>query len=462
MDDKTEVLEREQLDIEILRDVNLRLPAVAPREAFPAVPLTVDARLQTRAVGQRATRPDCRMHGLGQTKYIDDIKLPGMLYARIKRAGISSARIKRIDTSAAEAMPGVMAVVIGKEIPVNSFGPTFQDQPVLAADRVFHAGDGVAAVAAVTEQIANEALEKIVVEYEPMPAVFDPVEAMRDDAPKVHAPNSNIYASKVVRKGDVEKGFAESDHIFEGRFSTQMIEHVSLEPHAAVADWDATGRLTIYATIGRITLARADMARTLKLPMSRIRLIGTTVGGNFGGKNEISQEPALALLSKKTGRPVKSVFTRSEEFTSSTTRHPIIMDYKSGVTKEGRIVARQIRLVLDGGAYCSWSATTLGKACILSPGPYKIDNVLTEAFVVYTNKTMTGAMRGFGAPQVCFAYESHMDDIAKGLGKDQLEIRLLNAFDEGSSSPTGQVLHSVVVKETLNKAAARFGWESQS
>jgi len=352
--------------------------------------------------------------------------------------------------------------VTGKEVPVNSFGPTFQDQPVLAADRVFHAGDGVAAVAAVTEQIANEALEKIVVEYEPLPAVFDPVEAMRDDAPKVHAPNSNIYASKVVRKGDVEKGFAESDHIFEGRFSTQMIEHVSLEPHAAIADWDATGRLTIYATIGRITLARADMARTLKLPMSRIRLIGTTVGGNFGGKNEISQEPALALLSKKTGRPVKGVFTRSEEFTSSTTRHPIIMDYKSGVTKEGRIVARQIRLVLDGGAYCSWSATTLGKACILSPGPYKIDNVLTEAFVVYTNKTMTGAMRGFGAPQVCFAYESHMDDIAKGLGKDQLEIRLLNAFDEGSSSPTGQVLHSVVVKETLNKAAARFGWESQS
>jgi len=402
------------------------------------------------------------MHGLGQTKYIDDIKLPGMLYARIKRAGISSARIKCVDTSAAEAMPGVMAVVIGEEIPVNSFGPTFQDQPVLAADRVFHAGDGVAAVAAVTEQIANEALEKIVVEYEPLPAVFDPVEAMRDDAPKVHAPNSNIYASKVVRKGDVEKGFAESDHIFEGRFSTQMIEHVSLEPHAAIADWDATGRLTIYATIGRITLARADMARTLKLPMSRVRLIGTTVGGNFGGKNEISQEPALALLSKKTGRPVKGVFTRSEEFTSSTTRHPIIMDYKSGVTKEGRIVARQIRLVLDGGAYCSWSATTLGKACILSPGPYKIDNVLTEAFVVYTNKTMTGAMRGFGAPQVCFAYESHMDDIAKGLGKDQLEIRLLNAFDEGSSSPTGQVLHSVVVKETLNKAAARFGWESQS
>ena len=333
MDDKTKVLEREQLDIESLResDVDLRLPAVVPREPYPIETLAPDARQQTRAVGQRATRPDGRLHGLGQTRYIDDLSFPGMLHARIKRAGIASARIKSIDTSAAEAMPGVMAVLTGKEIPTNSFGPSFQDQPVLVDDLVFHAGDGVAAVAAVTEQIANEALAKIVVEYEPLPAVLDPVAAMREDSPKVHAPNSNIYASKVIRKGDIEKGFAESDHIFEGRFSTQMIEHVSLEPHAAIADWDANGRLTVWATIGRITLARSDMARTLKLPMSRIRIIGTIVGGNFGGKNEITQEPALALLSKKTGRPVKGVFTRGEEFTSTTTRHPIIMDYKSGV-----------------------------------------------------------------------------------------------------------------------------------
>ncbi len=463
MNEHSRVLERDRLDIaEPLSDVELRLPVQVPREPFPIEPLTPDARQQTRAVGQRATRPDGRLHGLGQTKYIDDLSFPGMLYARIKRAGIASARIKHIDTSAAEAMPGVMAVLTGKEIPTNSFGPTFQDQPVLADPFVRHAGDGVAAVAAVTEQIANEALEKIVVEYEPLPAVLDPVAAMREDSPKVHAPNSNIYATKVVRKGDIEKGFAESYRIFENRFSTQMIEHVSLEPHAAIADWDANGRLTIYATIGRITLARADIARTLKLPMSRIRIVATIVGGNFGGKNEISQEPALALLSKKTGRPVKGVFTRGEEFTATTTRHPIIMDYKTGVSKEGRILARQIRLVLDGGAYCSWSATTLGKACILSPGPYKIDNVVAEAFVVYTNKTMTGAMRGFGAPQVCFAYESQMDDIAKALNIDPLEIRLLNAFDEGSPSPTGQVLHSVVVKETLRKAAERFGWEPRS
>jgi CO/xanthine dehydrogenase Mo-binding subunit len=437
---------------------NLRLPSVVPREPYPIEPLVPEARQQTRAVGQRATRQDGRLHGLGQTKYIDDLSFPGMLYARIKRAGIASARIKRIDASAAEAIPGVMAVLTGNDIPVNSFGPSLQDQPVLCSDQVFHAGDGIAAVAAVTEQIAEEALDKIVVEYEPLPAVFDPIEAMNEDAPKVHAPNSNIYATKKIVKGDVDKGFAESDHIFENRFTTPMIEHVSLEPHSAIADWDANGRLTIWATIGRITLARADMARTLAMPMSRIRIIGTIVGGNFGGKNEITQEPALALLSKKAGRPVKGVYTRPEEFTSTTTRHPIVMDYKTGVSNSGKILARKVRLVLDGGAYCSWSETTLGKACILSPGPYNIDNVVAEAFVVYTNKTMTGAMRGFGAPQVCFAYESQMDDIAKALGIDPLDIRLMNAFHEGSPSPTGQVLHSVVVKESLETAAERFRW----
>ena len=464
MADEQSVLERERLTVDAAvrrLEENARLPATAPPPTVPAAPAVAVPGQHIRAVGERATRPDSRYHGLGHTKYIADITLPGMLYAKIKRAGIASARIRRIDTSAAEAMPGVMAVVTGRELPVNSFGPTFQDQPVLAAEVVRHAGDGVAAVAAVSEQIAAAALDKIVVDYEPLPAVLDPIEAMGEDAPKVHPPKSNICHSLRIRKGDVAKGFAQSDHIFEGRFTSQMVEHVSIEPHAAIADWDANDRLTVWATIGRITLARADLARTLRLPMNRIRLIGTIVGGNFGGKNEISQEPALALLSKKTRRPVQGVFTRSEEFTASTVRHPFIMDYKTGVTKDGRILARTARLVLDGGAYCSWSETTLGKSCILAPGPYKIDNVHSEAVVVYTNKTAAGAMRGFGAPQVCFAYESHMDDIATALGIDPLTIRLRNTFDEGSSSPTGQVLHSVVVKETLARAAERFGWEAR-
>ena len=290
--------------------------------------------------------------------------------------------------------------------------------------------------------------------------MLDPLESLKLETPGVHAPSANIYQSKVIKKGDIEKGFAASDHIVEGTFRTQMVEHVPLEPHATIAMWDANGRVTIHSTLGRITLGRADVARTLAIPISRIRIVATIVGGNFGGKNEITTEPVLALLSKKTGRPVKSVFTRPDEFIASTTRHPLIMEYKTGVTKDGRIQARKIRLVLDGGAYCSWSETTLGKACILSAGPYNIDNLYAEAFVVYTNKTMTGAMRGFGAPQVCFAYETHMDDIARLLKMDPLDIRLINAFNEGSLSPTGQSLQSVVVKESLLRAAEKFGWHT--
>jgi CO/xanthine dehydrogenase Mo-binding subunit len=355
-------------------------------------------------------------------------------------------------------VPGVAAVLLGREIPVNSFGPSYQDQPVLAAERVFHAGDGVAAVAAVSEQAAAEAIERIVVEYEPLPAVFDPLEALGDAAPRVHGGASNVYASKTIKRGDVERGFAQAERIFERRYRTQMVEHVPLEPHAAIAEWDPNGRLSIHSSLGRITLGRADLARTLGLPMNRIRLAGTVVGGNFGGKNEITLEPVLALLAKKAGRPVKGVFSRAEEFIASTTRHPFIMDYKTGVMRDGRIVARKVRLVLDGGAYCSWSETTLGKACILATGPYRIEHLHVEAMAVYTNKTMTGAMRGFGAPQVCFAYESQMDEIASDLSIDPLELRLKNAFEEGSVSPTGQILQSVALKQSLEQAAQRFGW----
>ena len=436
------------------------------RTPSPLVPLPIEVRgpepnRQTPAVGQRTTRPDARTHGLGQTKYIDDFYVAGMLYAKIKRAGVASARITRVDTSEAEAMPGVMAVITGKDIPVNSFGPSLKDQPVLALERVFHAGDGVAAVAAVTEQIAADAIEKIKIEYEEFTPVLDPLESLKLETPGVHAPSANIYGHKLIKKGDIEKGFAESYRVFEASFRTQMVEHVPLEPHSSLAQWDANGRLTIHSTLGRITLGRADIARTLGIPMSRIRVVATVVGGNFGGKNEITTEPVIAMLAKKTGRPVKCTFTRPEEFYASTTRHPIIMDYKTGVTKEGKILARKVRLVLDGGAYCSWSETTLGKACILSAGPYEIENLVAEAFVVYTNKTMTGAMRGFGAPQVCFGYESHMDDMAKALGIDPFDMRMRNVLREGSLSPTSQMLHSVVVKESLMQAAKRFGWNVQ-
>jgi CO/xanthine dehydrogenase Mo-binding subunit len=466
MDRELDVLDKERVaPVETLRrsDEALRLPAVAPPTALPLEPpLVPQVGEQTRAVGLRAQRPDSRNHGLGLTRYIDDIALPGMLFAKIKRAGIASARIKRIDTSQAEAMPGVCAVLVGSEIPVNSFGPSLQDQPLLAHPIVRHAGDGVAAVAAVTEQIAQAAIDAITVEYEPLPGVYDALEALKPESYKVHGGDTNVYASKVIKRGDVEAGFAQAYRIYEGRYYTPGIEHAPMEPFTSIADWDANGRLTIHASIGRITLARCDLARTLAIPISRIRVIGTVVGGNFGGKNEIRHEPVLALLAKKAGRPVKGRFNRVEEFVASTIRHAFHMDYKTGVTKDGRLIARQVRMVLDGGAYCSFSETTLGKACILSTGPYEIPNSLAEGYVVYTNKTTAGSMRGFGAPQVCFAYESQMDEIARDLGIDPVEIRLRNMFREGSMSSTGQVLHSVKVKESLENAVKKFGWEVQS
>ena len=460
MVDKVKVKEREST-LEELREVNddLRLPSVPEKVSFPIDVVTPEARTQTPAVGQRARRPDGRMHGLGQTKYIDDMSFPGMIYAKIKRAGVAKARIKKIDLSEAEKMPGVMATLIGSEIPVNSFGPSYQDQPIIADKLIYHAGDPVAAVAATTEQLAADALEKIKIEYEQLEPIFDPIEAMKESAPEVHPGQGNIYSSKIIQKGDVDKGFKDSYKTYENTFSTQMVEHVPMEPHASIAEWDANGRVIIHSSLGRITLGRADIARTLDMPINRIRVVATVVGGNFGGKNEITTEPILALLSRKTGRPVKGIYTREDEFMSSTTRHPFIMDYKTGVSEEGKIISRKVRLVCDGGAYCSWSETTLGKACILSAGPYNIENLYVEAYAVYTNKTMTGAMRGFGAPQVCFAYESHMDDIARDLDIDPLQIRRINAFHEGSASPTGQVLQSVVVKDSLDVAADRFGWE---
>lgn len=430
-------------------------------EAPPGVRIAegLEDPTRTPAVGRRVPRPDSLPQVLGQLQYIDDLSFPGMLHAKVLRSRHPHARIVRVDVSQAAAMPGVLATLTGDEIPVNSFGPTFQDQPVLAAEKVRHMGDGVAAVAAETEQLALEALEKIEVEYEVLPALLDPLEAMKPEAPRIHQERDNVYVRWRIRKGDVEQALAESDLVVEEHYSTQMVEHAMIEPHAAIALWEPGSRLIVWSTLGRITLARADLARVLNMPMNKIRVLSTQVGGNFGGKNEITVEPVLALLSKKARRPVKLAYTRKDEFVSSTTRHPFLLEYVTGVSASGRIRGRKVRLVADGGAYCSWSETTVAKAVIMSAGPYMIDNVDAEGCAVYTNKTMTGAMRGFGVPQACFGYESHMDTIAHRLGMDPLEIRLLNALDEGSLSPTGQELQAVAVSDTLNVAAERFGWK---
>jgi nicotinate dehydrogenase large molybdopterin subunit len=415
------------------------------------------------AVGLRNPRMDTIGQVTGEMQYVEDLKRPGMLHAKILRAAHPHARILELDISSANACPGVKAVVTAADIPVNKFGPTFQDQPVIAADKVRHLGDAVAAVAAETEAQAEEALEKIRVAYEPLPGVFDPIEAMDQNATRVHEEKSNIYVEWHIQKGNVQAALERSHLVIEGRYTTQMVEHAAIEPHASLAYWKRDGRLIIWSTLGRITLARSDIGKVLGIPLNRIKVACTQVGGNFGGKNEITLEPIVAMLAKKSGRPVRGAYSRKDEFVSSTTRHPFILDYTTGVDKEGFIQGRKIRLVAEGGAYCSWSLTTLGKATILSAGPYRMENLSADGFAVYTNRTPAGAMRGFGGPQVCFAYESHLDEIAHALKMNPLEIRLKNVLREGDKSPTGQPLYSVGAANTMETAAERFGWKgSQS
>lgn len=411
------------------------------------------------AVGRRNSRVDTISQVTGELRYVEDLKMPGMLHAKVLRAAYPHARIVDLDVSSAEACPGIKAVVTAVDIPVNKFGPTFDDQPIMAADKVRHLGDAVAAVAAESEAQAEEALEKIRVEYEPLPGIFDPLKAMDPSAPRIHEKRDNIYAKWRIEKGNVQAALERSHLVIEGRYSTQMVEHAAMEPHASLVYWQADGRLIVWSTLGRITLARADIGKVLRVPLNRIKVACTQVGGNFGGKNEITLEPIMAVLARKSGRPVRGVYSRKDEFVSSTTRHPFILDYTTGVDREGLIQGRKIRLVAEGGAYCSWSLTTLGKGTILSAGPYRMENLLAEGFAVYTNRPPTGAMRGFGGPQVCFAYESHFDEIAHALEMDPLEIRLKNVLKEGDQSPTGQPLHNVGALNTMKAAAKLFGWK---
>lgn len=413
-----------------------------------------------RAVGQRLPRHDALLQVTGQVRYTEDLKMPGMLHARFLRSRYPHARILSIDTRQAAAAPGVAAVITASDVPYNRMGAVRQDQPVLADDRVRYLGDPVAAVAAETAEAAFQALRLIVAEYEELPAVFDPVEAMKPDAPRLHG-ESNVMVRQGLRCGDVELGFATSHLVVEETFRTQVVEQCPLETQVAVAVPSPGGNLTLFTPSSRPFAIRAEVARVLRAPLLNIRVIGMPQGGGFGGKNEACVEPAVSILALKTGRPVRAVLSREEEFTATTVRHPITMRYRSGVDSSGRLLARQVKLILDTGAYSGLGDTTVTKASMMCVGPYRVPNVLVEGISVYTNNTVSSAMRGFGVPQDCFAWESHMETIARRLGMDSLEFRLLNAYESGDLTPNGQMLFSVGLKESMRRAAAAFGWGSR-
>ncbi|MGI9380154.1 MAG: xanthine dehydrogenase family protein molybdopterin-binding subunit [Methyloligellaceae bacterium] len=413
-----------------------------------------------KAVGRRIPRSDALEQVTGKICYTEDLRFPDMLHVAFLHSRHPHANIVHIDTSRAQALLGVEAVITGRDVPFNRMGAFVQDQPVLADERVRFLGDPVAAVAAVNIKTARQALDLIDVEYEILRAVFDPIEAMEENAPVLHNDN-NVQGEYRVKSGDIEAGFAESHLIVEERFRTQAVEQCPLETQIAVAVPGEEGRVTIYTPGSRPFAMRTDVARALKVDDEKVHILAPPSGGAFGGKSDAWVEPACAVLALKVGKPVRAMYTREEEFFASTIRHPIIMHYRSGVDKEGRLLAREVKMYMDTGAYAALGEATLRKGSLLCVGPYRIPNVLVESKLIYTNNTVSSAMRGFGVPQACFAWESHTETIAERLGMDAFEFRMKNSYDEGDISYSGQKLTAVGLKESMMQARKAFRLEEE-
>lgn len=409
-----------------------------------------------KAIGRSVPRADAMDQVLGRVKYAEDMRFPGMLHLRFLRSKHAHALIRRIDTSRAEAAPGVVGVITGKDVPFNRMGAFVQDQPVLAHDKVRFLGDPVAAIAAASVKEADRALELIEVEYEPLPAVFDPIAALEPDAPKVHD-NGNVLNTWRVARGDVEAGFAQSHLVVEETFRTQIVEQAPLETQIAIAVPEADGRVTIHTPGSRPFAMRVDVARALGVDVERVHILAPPSGGAFGGKSDAWVEPACAILALKTGRPVRAMYTREEEISCSTVRHPMVLHYRSGVDRDGRLIVRHVQMFMDTGAYAALGEATLRKGSLLAIGPYRVPNVLVESKLIYTNNIVSSAMRGFGVPQACFGWESHTETLAERLGMDPFRFRMLNLYDEGDVSSSGQVLTSVGAKASLMQAMNAFG-----
>ncbi|MDR7482601.1 MAG: molybdopterin-dependent oxidoreductase [Armatimonadota bacterium] len=414
-------------------------------------------------IGRPLPRVDGPAKAAGQTRFADDLHLPRMLYGRLLRSVHAHARIVRIDTSRARALPGVLAVLTGADLPVK-FGilPVSQDEHALCVDRVRFVGDPVAAVAAVDEETAERALELIDVEYDPLPAIMTIEDALRRDDVRIHDYGdgpANVHKMVALEFGDVEEGFREAAYVCEDVFYFEGSTHLPMEQHAAVASYEADGKLTVWSATQTPHYVHRALAKVLEYPPSRIRVIATPVGGGFGGKSDpFSHEIVAARLAMLTGRPVKITCTREEVFYIHRGRHPVLMWVKTGFSRDGRITAMHFKSFLDGGAYGSYGVATTYYTGALQPTTYRIPRYRFEGLRVFTNKPPCGPKRGHGTPQPRFALECHLDKAAAALGLDPVELRRRNLVEPHSMTVNHLRITSCGLRECIDRVVEASGY----
>jgi len=428
-----------------------------------------DQERDTMVVGTSVPRYDAPDKVTGRAVYTADMRLPGMLHGKILTSRVAHGLIKRIDTSKARALEGVLDVLTGADVPDTRYGvsPARYDEHILAKERVRYVGDEVAAVVAVDEETAERAIRLIEVEYEELPAVFDPEEALADGAPVIH-PENPRYANNVNTRvqwafGDVEAGFAEADLVREQRFVGNRTFQAPIEPHASLARWEHHGeKLTLWSSTQVPHYVQHMLARTLGIAQGKIRVIRPAVGGGFGGKAETTPLDFCAVLfAQRTGRPVMMTYDRREMFYHFRGRHKQVMNLKIGVKKDGTITAVKFRSVLDGGAYTSFGVITAYYAGAMIPTLYKIGSYEFEGLRMYTNLPACGAFRGHGVPHPRFAFESLLDMIADDLGMDPIDIRLKNAMTPGTRTVNALDISSCELRATLERARDESGWREK-
>jgi 4-hydroxybenzoyl-CoA reductase subunit alpha len=402
-------------------------------------------------IGKRVPRVDAPEKITGQAKYAADYSLPGMLWCKVLRSPYAHARILTIDTSRAERLPGVKAVITGKDFGGWTWGfmPATRDEPPVALDKVRYLYEAVAAVAAIDEDVAEEATELIKVDYEELPGVFDPEEAMQDGAPQVHDyVKNNMSVEYNWNFGDVDKAFADSYVVREDRFRTARTTHGYLEPPAALAYYDPAGSITIWAAKQSPYFHYRHLAACFKLPLSKVRVIQPFIGGGFGGtKNDsVAGDFCAVMLSKKTGKPVKFVYTQEEELTVSKRRHPMIVYTKMGAKKDGTLMGIHTRVIADGGAYTAIGPLTMYLTGFMTTIPYKLPHFKHEAYRIFTNHPISAAMRGHGITHTRFACEIQMEMIAEELGIDPVEMRLRNAIDNPKPGTKYETVNKVTLR----------------